>query len=98
ISLLEKFVTANRGSALEGEARELLIREYALKGEQALREANPQQALQAFKAALRAAPADINNRIFNQYIFPLPMAMNAFGYRVESADLMRSFEPKFDTD
>ena len=98
INLLERFVVANRGSDLEGEARELLIREYALKGEQALREANPQQALQAFKAALRAAPADINNRIFNQYIFPLPMAMNAFGYRVESADLMRSFEPKFDTD
>ena len=77
--------------ALEAEARELLILEYALKGEKSLREDNPHLALQAFKAALRAAPADINDRIFNQYIFPLPMAMNAFGYRVESADLMRSF-------
>ena len=98
INLLEKFVAANRGSTLEDDARESLIREYALKGEQALREANPQLAMQAFKAALRAAPVAVNDRVFSQYIFPLPMAMNAFGYRVESADLMRSFEPRFDTD
>ena len=56
INLLEKFVAANRGAALENEARELLMREYALKGEQALREGNPQLGAQAFKAALRAAP------------------------------------------
>jgi tetratricopeptide (TPR) repeat protein len=98
ISLLEKFVVGNRGSEQENEARELLMREYALKGEQALREANPQQAVQAFKGALRAAPAAINDKVFGQYIFPLPMALNAFGYRVESADLMRSFESRFDTD
>ena len=41
ISLLEKFVSANRGSTLESQARELLIRELALKGEQALRERSP---------------------------------------------------------
>jgi tetratricopeptide (TPR) repeat protein len=98
INLLEKFVAANRGSTLENEARELLMREYALKGEQALREANPQLATQSFKAALRAAPVDINDKVFGQYIFPLPMAMNAFGYRAESAGLMRSFEPRFETD
>jgi Flp pilus assembly protein TadD len=98
ISLLERFVTAHRGSAFEEQARELLIREYALKGEQALREANPQSAVQAFKAALRTAPTPVSDRVFSQYIFPLPMAMNAFGYRVESADLMRSFESRFETD
>ena len=98
INLLEKFVAANRGAALENEARELLMREYALKGEQALREGNPQPAAQAFKAAFRAAPASINDKVFGQYIFPLPMAMNAFGYRVESAELMRSFEPRFETE
>ena len=98
ISLLEKFIASNRGSTLESEARELLIREYALKGEQALREANPQQAMQAFRAAFRAAPASIDDKVFGQYIFPLPMAMNAFGYRAESAELMRSFEPRFETD
>ena len=98
INLLEKFVAANRGSALENEARELLMREYALKGEQALREGNPQLGTQAFKAAIRAAPASINDKVFGQYIFPLPMAMNAFGYRVESAELMRSIEPRFETD
>ncbi len=74
------------------------MREYALKGEQALREANPQLAMQAFKGALRAAPVVINDKVFGQYVFPLPMAMNAFGYRVESAELMRSFESRFDTD
>jgi len=98
INLIEKFVAANRGSALENEARELLMREYALKGEQALREGNPQLGAQAFKAALRAAPASINDKVFGQYIFPLPMAMNAFGYRVESAELMRSIEPRFEAD
>lgn len=98
INLLEKFVAANRGTALENEARELLMREYALKGEQALREANPQLAMQVFKAAFRAAPAAIDDKIFGQYIFPMPMAVNAFGYRVESADLMRSFEPRFEAE
>lgn len=98
LNLLERFVASNRGSSLENEARELLIREYALKGEQALREANPKLATQSFKAALRAAPAIISDKVFSQYIFPLPMAMNAFGYRIESADLMRSFESRFESD
>jgi tetratricopeptide (TPR) repeat protein len=95
IDLLEKFIAANRGSELDGEAREALMREYALKGEQSLREANAQSAMQAFRLAFRAAPALINDLIFGQYIFPMPMAMNAFGYRVESADLMKSFESRF---
>jgi tetratricopeptide (TPR) repeat protein len=98
IDLLEKFLAANRGSEFDGEARELLMREYALKGEQALREANPQVAMQVFKAALRVAPTPITDPVFGQYIFPLPMAMNAFGYRVESAELMRSFESRFETE
>jgi len=98
ISLLEKFIAANRGSTFEDEARETLMREYALKGEQSLREGAPQLALQAFKAAFRAAPATINDKVFGQYVFPLPMAMNAFGYRAESAELMRSFEVRFESD
>lgn len=98
IGLLEKFITANRGSSLESEARELLMREYALKGEQALRDANPQLAVQAFKGAFRAAPTPVSDKVFGQYIFPLPMAMNAFGYRVESAQLMQSFEPRFESE
>jgi tetratricopeptide (TPR) repeat protein len=95
IALLEKFLVSARGSGLENEARESLMREYALKGEQALREANPQQAMRAFKAVFRTAADPITDKVFAQYIFPLPMAMNAFGYRVEAADLMRSFEPRF---
>ena len=98
IDLLEKFLRIERGTRLDLEARELLMREYALKGEQLLREANPRQATIAFKAAFRAAPAVITDRIFGQYIFPLPLAMNAFGYRVEAVELMRAFEGRFNTD
>src|SRR6185295_10469196 len=98
IALLEKFVASARGTDLEREARELLMREYALKGEQALREANPQQAMRAFKSVFRTAADPVTDKVFAQYVFPLPMAMNAFGYRVESADLMRSFESRFETD
>ncbi len=97
IDLLEKFISAKAGSDLEREGRELLMREYALKGEQALREGNPQLAMQIFKSALRAAPAPITDTVFGQYVFPLPMAMNAFGYRAESAELMKSFESRFET-
>jgi tetratricopeptide (TPR) repeat protein len=96
IDLLEKFISANRGSEPEREARELLMREYALKGEQALREGNAQLAMQVFKLALRAAPTPITDTVFSQYVFPLPMAMNAFGYRSEAAELMKSFEARFE--
>jgi tetratricopeptide (TPR) repeat protein len=98
IDLLERVIVAGRGSSVETEARELLMREYALKGEQYLREADPQRAAQAFKSVFRTAPAVINDKIFGQFIFPMPMAMNAFGYRVESADLMRSFESRFENE
>jgi len=98
IALLEKFVASSRGTDLEREARELLMREYALKGEQALREANPQQAMRAFKSVFRTAADPVTDKVFAQYVFPLPMAMNAFGYRVEAADLMRSFESRFEND
>src|SRR5262249_53203308 len=80
---------------VDAEARELLMREYALQGEQYLREGGPQPAIRAFKAAFRVSPAIVNDRVFGQYIFPLPLAMNAFGYRVEAVDLMRSFESRF---
>src|SRR5436305_7758754 len=98
IALLEKLLASNPAEPYNLQARELLMREYALKGEQMLREGNPKAAAQSFKSAFRAAPAVINDKIFGQYIFPLPMAMNAFGYRSESVDLMRSIEPRFETD
>jgi tetratricopeptide (TPR) repeat protein len=98
IALLEKLLASNPAEPYNLQARELLMREYALKGEQMLREANPKAATQSFKSAFRAAPAVINDKIFGQYIFPLPMAMNAFGYRSESVDLMRSIEPRFEND
>jgi Flp pilus assembly protein TadD len=95
IRLLEKFLVTYRSSELDPEARQYLMREYALKGEQALREANPQQATLAFKSVFRHTPAIITDKIFSQYVFTLPIAMNAFGYRAESADLMRTFEARF---
>ncbi len=88
-------MTANSGAAQEAEAREMLMRELALRGEQRLREGDAQKASDDFKALFRAAGSEITDRIFDQYIFPLPMAMNAFGYRSEAVALMRSFEPRF---
>jgi tetratricopeptide (TPR) repeat protein len=98
IALLERFIATQTDTALVAEGRQLLMREYALRGEQYLREASPQLALKDFKAAFRVAPPEITDRIFSQYIFPLPMAMNAFGYRTESVELMRSFEGRFASD
>ncbi|HEU4390549.1 MAG TPA: tetratricopeptide repeat protein, partial [Blastocatellia bacterium] len=95
ISGIEKFIAANRGVAIEIEAREALMREYALRAKQRLRDGDPQQATSDFKAAFRAAPAEITDRVFSQYVFPMPVAMNSFGYRTESAELMRSFEGRF---
>jgi tetratricopeptide (TPR) repeat protein len=98
IDLLERIIATAGDSSVESEARELLMREYALKGEQYLREGDPQRAAQAFKMVLRAAPPVINDKVFGQFIFPLPMAMNAFGFRAEAADLMRSFEARFENE
>jgi tetratricopeptide (TPR) repeat protein len=98
IKLLEQMLAGNPPEPYNQQGREMLMREYALKGEQMLREANPKAALQAFKSAVNAAPAVINDKLFGQYIFPLPLAMSAFGYRTESVELMRFIEPRFEGD
>ncbi len=98
ISALEKFIVAQRGTAAETQGRELLMREYALRGEQSLREGSPTLAAKDFKAVLRLAPENLNDKVFDQYIFPMPVAMSAFGYREESVELMKAFEKRFETD
>ncbi|MEW6130987.1 MAG: tetratricopeptide repeat protein [Acidobacteriota bacterium] len=98
IAALEKFINAQKGNPVEGQARELLMREYALRGEQSLREGSPELAAKDFKAVLRNAPEPITDRLFDQFIFPMPVAMSAFGYREESVDLMKAFEKRFESD
>ena len=96
ITQLEKLLQRQpRGSGEEGAVREALMREYSLRGEQRLRENSPDKAARDFKSVMRLAPADIPDKMFDQFIFPMPIAMNTFGYRTESAELMRSFEPRF---
>ncbi|HEY6329373.1 MAG TPA: hypothetical protein VI756_08545, partial [Blastocatellia bacterium] len=91
ITLLEKLLLKERTD----DVREALMKELALRGEQHLREGAPDKASRDFKSVMRVAPADLTDRIFDEFIFPMPVAMNTFGYRTESAELMRSFEPKF---
>jgi tetratricopeptide (TPR) repeat protein len=98
IAALEKFIVAQKGSPVETQGRELLIREYTLRGEQYLREGNPSLASKDFKAVLRLVPEAVNDKVFDQYIFPMPVAMSAFGFREESVELMKSFEKRFDAD
>jgi tetratricopeptide (TPR) repeat protein len=98
ISALEKFIVAQKGSPSETQGRELLMREYSLRGEQYLREGSPALAAKDFKAVLRLAPENLNDKVFDQFIFPMPVAMSAFGYREESVELMKSFEKRFETD
>ena len=98
IKLLERFIKNNKGLEFEGEAREALMREYMLRGQQQLKEGNPSIALDEFKAAFRSAPAEISEKIFSEYIYPMPIAVNAFGFRSESVELMRAFEARFESD
>jgi Flp pilus assembly protein TadD len=98
IELLKKFLISNRGKPIEEGGREALMREYALRGEQRLREGSPERAMNDFRALFRTVPQEVSERFFAQYIFPLPMAMNTFGYRTESVELMREFEPRFRND
>jgi tetratricopeptide (TPR) repeat protein len=97
IKALEKFIVTQRGSDVQ-QAKEILMREYTLRGEQSLREGSPQNAAKDFSAVLRLAPEKISDKVFDQYIFPMPVAMSAFGFRIESVDLMRSFEKRFADD
>jgi tetratricopeptide (TPR) repeat protein len=97
INGLEKFIVTQRGAEVQ-QAKQLLMREYSLRGEQHLREGSPQNAAKDFSSVLRLAPEKITDKIFDQFIFPMPVAMSAFGYRVESVDLMRSFEKRFEND
>jgi tetratricopeptide (TPR) repeat protein len=97
IQALEKFIVTQRGSDVQ-QAKEMLLREYTLRGEQHLREGSPQNAAIDFSSVLRLAPEKINDKFFDQYIFPMPVAMSAFGFRSESVDLMRSFEKRFEND
>lgn len=97
INALEKFIVTQRGSEVQ-QAKELMMREYTLRGEQNLREGSPQNAAKDFSSVLRLAPEKITDKIFDQYIFPMPVAMSAFGFRAESVDLMRSFEKRFENE
>jgi tetratricopeptide (TPR) repeat protein len=97
INALEKFIVTQRGSEVQ-QAKEMLMREYTLRGEQHLREGSPQNAALDFSSVLRLAPEKINDKFFDQYIFPMPVAMSAFGFRAESVDLMHSFEKRFEND
>ncbi|HSE97923.1 MAG TPA: tetratricopeptide repeat protein [Blastocatellia bacterium] len=98
ILLLERFIASNGGTEHGNEALDLLLREYTLRGEQHLREGNPQLAIKDFKTVFRLAPSPMTDKVFGQYIFPMPVAMNAFGYRTESVELIRSFEGRFADD
>lgn len=98
IKQLEKFLASRRESEIEAEAREMLIRELLLRGEQRLREGSPQLATQDFKSVFRLIPSPVTDRLFGQFIFPMPVAMNSFGFRAESAELMKSFESRFSDD
>jgi len=98
IKQLEKFLASRRESEIEAEAREMLIRELLLRGEQQLREGSPQNASRDFKAVFRLIPSPVTDRLFGQFIFPMPVAMNSFGFRAESAELMKSFESRFADD
>ncbi|HUK90325.1 MAG TPA: tetratricopeptide repeat protein, partial [Blastocatellia bacterium] len=91
IALLEKAFAKLHSD----EVRDLLMKEYALRGEEHLREGAPDKATRDFKAVMRVAPPEIPDQIFDRFIFPMPIAMNTFGYRTESAALMKSFEPRF---
>jgi len=95
IGLLKQFIVAHKGTKSEAQGRELLMQEYALKGELALKEGVPGRAMIDFKSVLEAAPQDVPDTIFEKYIYPLPIAMNTFGYRLESVELMQAFEPRF---
>lgn len=95
ISLLEKFIAGHHPPVVEESAREALMQEYSLKGEQDLKQGDAHLAMKAFQDVLRTCPRDITDNIFDKYIFPLPIAMNTFGFRAESAELMKSFESRF---
>src|SRR5215469_7378457 len=94
IAQLKQFISSRQSAKAEMKAREMLMQEYFLKGEQALKEGVPGRAMVDFKSVLEAAPAEIPDTVFEKYIFPLPIAMNTFGYRLESVELMQSFEPR----
>src|SRR5262249_41108934 len=98
IALLKRFVAAHKGEKAEQKGREMLMQEYALKGEQALKEGVPGRAMVDSNCVAEAAPAEITETVFEKYIFPLPIAMNTFGYRLESVELMQAFEPRFNND
>jgi hypothetical protein len=54
INALEKFIVTQRGSEVQ-QAKEQLMREYTLRGEQHLREGSPQNAAKDFSSVLRLA-------------------------------------------
>lgn len=97
INALEKLIVTQRGSVVQ-EGRTLLIREYSLRGEQHLREGSAPLAAKDFRAVFRLIPDPVTDRMFDQFVFPMPIALGAFGFRVEAVELMKSFEKRFASD
>lgn len=95
VSLLEKFIADHPQSLLVEQAREALVRSHATVGEVGLKNGDPKAASVAFARALEAAGDKISDRLFTKVIWQMPVVMASAGFRSDSIELMKSFEPRF---
>jgi tetratricopeptide (TPR) repeat protein len=98
IPLLEKFIAEHPQSLLIEQAREALVRTHATVGEVGLKNGDPRAASAAFTRALEAAGDTISDRLFKNVIWQMPLVMASAGFRTDSIELMKSFEPRFQSD
>src|SRR5687767_7315997 len=97
IPLLEKFIAEHPESLLVEQAREALVRTHATVGEVGLKNGDPKAAAVAFTRALDAAGETISDRLFTKVIWQMPVVMASAGFRSDAIELMRSFEPRFNS-
>jgi tetratricopeptide (TPR) repeat protein len=98
IPLLEKFIADHPQSLLAEQAREALVRSHATVGEVGLKNGDPKAASAAFSRALQAAGDKVSDRLFTKVIWQMPVVMASAGFRSDSIELMKSFEPRFDSE
>lgn len=95
---LRRFLASWPKSEQAGQAREMLVQSIAATAEPMLAAQRIEQALATFRQALAEAPEQLSNKLFDETLIRIPLAVAVRGYRTEAIVIAREIEARCQGD